>query len=304
MGKPLLKALLSRRAKVRLLSRRPPTEQTDPRLEYVQGDLLDVDFDLNGLLDGVTLLFNCAGELRDESRMHALHVSSIERLLATCANSQQRLHWVQLSSVGVYGPPNGRANEPRVVREVDALKPRGVYETTKACSDELLISAGARGDITYTILRPSIVFGPRMPNDSLRQLIKVIRAGRFFYIGGRQAISTYVHLDDVVAALLECGFNPNASMQIFNLSCDVEQQALIEAVALHYRCKPPQWVLPEVFVRIAGALLSRVEGFPLTSSRIDSLVARSRYPSDKLHKVLGTKLSKSILTTFEDVSHD
>lgn len=305
VGRSLVAALAAQGVPVRELSRQRPSAHPDATtMQQVQGDLLDPGFDPTPLLDDCTVVFNCVGELRDESLMHALHVEATAHLLEHCLRrarqTGQPVHWVQLSSVGAYGPPQGPASTPRCVTEISPLEPRGAYEITKARADELIVQAAQTGDITYSILRPSIIFGPNMPNSSLRQLISVIKAGRFAYIGSTDAISTYVHIDDVVTALLQCACNSAARNQVFNISNDTLQTDFVEAVTAYYSTSPPKLRLPESVARLASHLFSWKRGFPLTQSRIDALVARTAYPIAKLQQELGTTPEKSITQYFMD----
>ncbi len=68
------------------------------------------------------------------------------------------------------------------------------------------------------MLRPTIVFGAGMPNRSIAQMIAVIQRGLFFFIGRRGASANYVHVSNVVDALVLCGTSPCASGRIYNLS--------------------------------------------------------------------------------------
>ena len=62
-------------------------------------------------------------------------------------------------------------------------------EKTKAESDQLVMNAARKGTFTYSILRPSNVFGPTMTNQSLFQMIEMISKGLFFFIGKDVAIN-------------------------------------------------------------------------------------------------------------------
>jgi nucleoside-diphosphate-sugar epimerase len=208
---------------------------------------------------------------------------------------------VQLSSVGAYGPPPGGAARARTVTEDTPVRPQGEYETTKTAADELVMEAAARGDITYTILRPSIVFGPSMPNNSLRQLGAVIRRRLFFYVGAPGAIATYVHVDDVVDALQRCARDSRACNQIFNLSNDCTVEQLVEGLAASSGVRPPRARLPERAVRLFVNAVGRFAPLPLTDARVDALVARTRYPFTKISKELGMSPSRFVPATVGDV---
>lgn len=300
VGKTLLRYLRTMDVPVRALARNPPADEAG--VEWVRGDLLDPSFDLSEHILDCSVLFNCVGELCDESRMYELHVDATVRSLSMCNKGRlpSLLHWVQLSSVGAYGPPR-KASEIREVSEDTGLAPRGVYEVTKARADELVVAAGERGDITYSILRPSIIFGSGMRSESLRQLVASIRDRRFVYIGGSDAIAPYVHVDDVARALFLCGYRDEAKDQVFNISNDVLLSAFVVAVADHFSVSHPLLRVPEFAARVGCALLSPLPGFPLTQGRVNALVARTKYPSGKLRELLAFEPEKSLLSDFSEI---
>jgi len=155
IGHRLVKRLLEDGHHVKLLTRRPnhtPAIQPHQKLEPCNGDLTGNVPDLKAFLDGAETLYHCAGEIRDQNKMFATHVTGTQNLIAAAVNNIQ--HWVQLSSVGAYG--NSVQGD---VTERTPVHPMGVYETTKTHSDELVLEAARNKRFTYAILRPSIVFG-------------------------------------------------------------------------------------------------------------------------------------------------
>lgn len=298
IGKRLTHLLLEAGHEVRALSRQARSAHGgNSKLEWLQLDLLDRSSDLDAAVEGCSLVFNCAGELRNEALMEALHVDATARLLAASKRqakiSGRPLHWVQLSSVGAYGPPVCASAE-RTITEESLPAPRGAYEVTKTKADDLVIGNAQPGVLTVSILRPSNVFGPGMPNGSLRQWGRIIQRRLFFYVGAPGAVSTYVHVDDVVEALMLCGFAPAAQGQVFNLSNDCTQEELVEAMARHLGAGRPFVRLPEVLARALVAGGSWLERFPLTQARVDSLVGRTHYDCQKLESVLGYRPSRAI----------
>lgn len=277
IGRHLRARLIRQGWRVRLLSRGQPMG-VEGGVEHFRGDLtreggLPADF-----LDGVDVLFHCAGEIRDESRMAALHVDGTERLVAAARG--RALHWIQLSSVGAYGP---RANG--VVLDDDDDRPVGTYEITKACSDRRLEQAVAAGELRrVSILRPSIVFGDDMPNASLAQWVNAIRRGRFAFIGPHGAIANYVHVESVVDALL-CAARTHADRPACRRYIVSEHLPLEEFVAVvceALRCAPPRMRVPLGVARwLARVGVAVHRGFPLTPSRVAALSARAIYVADR-----------------------
>ena len=296
IGAVLLRTLQASGASLRLLSRHPKAN-TDQHT-YFAADLTDASSPLDGVFEGVDVFYHCAGQLSDESTMRALHVDGTLRLLdeltAHFRRNQTPLHWVQLSSVGVYG---GLSNATKAVQitESSPLQPVGEYEVTKAESDQLIVQfASTEPLFSYSILRPSNVIGPTMSNGSIRALITMIEKKLFFYIGARDAIATYVHVDDVVDALMLCGTDERARGQVFNLSNDCSFADIVNAVATHAGIKPPTLCIPELPLRALVAVLSLVIKVPLTQDRINALINKASYPTDKLDAVLGFTPRRSI----------
>jgi nucleoside-diphosphate-sugar epimerase len=303
-----VRALSAAGYSVRVVSRKSELQQEmwgEP-VELVQVDLLDQSCRLEEAVAGCSVVFNCVGELHHESRMECLHVDATDRLIKACkrwaAVTGQPMHWVQLSSVGAYGPIRGSKSGERIVTERTTPAPVGTYEITKTWADGLVAAAAEPSIFSYSILRPSNVFGAGMPNDSLRHWGRLIKKRLFFYIGARGAVSTYVHVDDVAAALILCGFDDRAKGHIFNISNDCLQEQLVAAMARALNAPAPWLRVPEWVMRLVVGVFSQARRFPVSASRIDSLVARTSYPTDKLASILEyspqNKVSEKIAEVF------
>jgi nucleoside-diphosphate-sugar epimerase len=275
VGKRLVANALGRGFRVRSLSR----HGRGPDLEGVEtfcGTLgVDPPDRFIPFLEGVDAVIHCAGELTDTARMEATHVGGTRDLLAAAAGRVG--HWVQLSSVGVYGPIRTGC-----VTEDYPLRPAGTYEVTKAAADELVLASAARGDLSATLLRPSIVFAEDMPNDSLRQMGRAIEKGLFFFVGRPGASANYVHADDVADALLFCAAEPQARGRIFNLSGWASMEAFVSGLANGLGCPVPRRRAPLWLVRPAARLLRFLPHFPLTPARVDAVTSRVRYSSARI----------------------
>jgi nucleoside-diphosphate-sugar epimerase len=307
IGSKLVQSLLDDGHNVRMLSRRIPATlaQHNGLIEVSQCDLLDSTFDFEKVVKDCSYVFNCAGELHNEHLMRSLHVDATLRLVQTCKNvvkaSGKPIHFVQLSSVGAYGPSVAKANAERSVTEETVPAPVGTYEVTKTKADELIVASAEKGVFSYSILRPSNVYGAAMPNNSIRQWGRVIQKKLFFYIGAPGAIATYVHVDDVVDALMLCGFDERAQGEIFNISNDCAQEELVNAISTALGVPAPRLRVPESLMRFVAAIFSGMKASPVSRSRINALVARTRYPSDKLKRILGYQPTREVKETIVEV---
>lgn len=287
IGAQVVKHHIQNGDQVRSLSRNVfPNEDS---LEYFSGDLSKENVDLIDFVDNVDVLYHCAGEVNNELLMTGLHVNGTQRLVTAAKGKIGR--WVQLSSVGVYGPCRSG-----LIVEDSKEQPSGVYEKTKAVSDNIVINSG----IPYVILRPSTVFGSDMPNQSLNGLLRAIHMGLFFFIGRKdRSLVNYVHVTDVVIALVCCGSDEKALGEVFNISQLTTVDKMITSCAYGMKTHKKILRLPEIVVRTVVGMFGRVPRFPLTSSRVDALTSRCIYNSTKIQSLLGFKFYMTLEERFE-----
>jgi nucleoside-diphosphate-sugar epimerase len=297
IGKPLVEKLLLSGHAVQVVTRDTNKHFPDG-VKVINADLTDSNCELTNSLSTCDVILNCAGEIHTETKMHALHVEGTKKLLdalkISAGNTEKPKHWVQLSSVGAYGPPNA-AGQSRIITESSPHNPKGEYEITKTLADQLLIDAAKESNITFSILRPSNVIGPCMLNQSFFGLLNSIKDRNFFYIGSKKSITTYIHVDDVVDVLILCTHDMRAKNQVFNLSNDCGLAEIVAKVSRVFGREDRCLCLPETLLRFIVCTLSSIVSLPLTKRRIDFLVAKTTYPSTKILELLDFKPSRSIL---------
>ena len=287
IGKQLANFHIKKGDQVRLLSRMPPVN--DICAQYFLGDLSNPSDELSSFVEDVDILYHCAGETRNESLMQELHINGTKRLLTAAQGKIGR--WVQLSSVGVYGLcRNGN------ITEDSKEHPIGIYEQTKAESDNIVLNSG----MPYIILRPSIVFGNEMSNQSLRRLLQAMRRGLFFFIGEKnKSLVNYVHVTDVVKALICCGLSDKALGSVLILSQSITVDKMITSLAFGMGSDKKILRLPEGLVRVIVSIFGKIPSFPLTSSRVDALTGRCVYNSSKMQKILEFQFSMTLEERFK-----
>ncbi len=280
IGRHLVRRLVREGCRVRALSRRH-AEGPDPSgVVWSRGDLARPEPGLEPFLDGVDVLFHCAGELNDKSRMAALHVHGTRRLAR--AASGRIGAWVQLSSCGVYGPVR-----EGTIDEDSPLRPVGPYERTRLAAERVVTEVASDGGFAVSTLRPSIVFGGDMPNQSLRGLVRMVDRGMFFYVGEPGATTNYVHVANVVDALLLCGLEGAARGRCYNLSQPSSLEVFVGQICAHLGRPPVRTRLPLPLARWLAAPSKIVPGYPLTQSRLDALTSRAAYSADRVARELG-----------------
>jgi len=277
IGRHLLARHVALGDRVRYLTRKKPLESI-PGAEIFIGDL-SASETLRGFVQGADVLYHCAAELRDASAMEKTNVTGTTNLLRAATGEIGR--WVQLSSTGIYG-----AVRHGEVREDAEIRPGNAYERSKAAADALVLAAAEK--LSCVLLRPSNVYGADMPNQSLFQLIRMIDKGLFFFIGPRGATANYVHVENVVDALLACAHATlPANGRAYIVSDHRPLEAFADIIAEHLGKPTPRMRLPELPVRALAAACGWLPGVPLKTSRIDALTNRTVYCTDRIEAELG-----------------
>lgn len=281
VGRALVEAHRSRGDVVRVLSRLGSEGLGFGQdVQVYQGDLTDGKATFVPFVDGAGVLYHCAGELQNRDRMYSVHVEGTRRLLRASSGRIER--WVQLSSVGAYGEVRSG-----VVTEETPESPVGVYEKTKVASDCLVRDCAENGMFSYTIVRPSNIYGEGMSNRSLFSLIEMIDRGWFVFVGPKGAFVNYIHVDNVAHAMMLCAGSPRARGEVYNLSEHCAFEQFVETIASSLGRRTPRVRLAATPVRVLARCLGRFRGFPLTESRIDAMTNRVAYCSRKIQEELG-----------------
>lgn len=280
IGKHLIKYHLDVGDEVRYLTR-SSAAPLDIRAKAICGDLSNKEI-LDKLVDGVEVLYHCAAELHDATKIYQTNVMGTKNLLDVAVGKINR--WVQLSSTGVYGskPLND-------VNENTTTNPGNAYERSKAEADELVVEYASKGHFEAVILRPSNVYGIDMPNQSLFQLIKMVKKGLFFFIGKGNATVNYIHVTNVIYALVLCATKPlpGKGSNIYIISDYMRLKDFISVIAAAVSVPCPKIHFPELLIRLIAGFGSYFPKFPLRPSRVDALTYNHHYETQKIQSELG-----------------
>lgn len=280
IGRHLIARHCARGDQVRYLTREKSPEGVAGATAFV-GNLTSRDEQLGKFVRGADVLYHCAAELHNEAEMQRTNVSGTANLIAATGGDIGR--WVQLSSTGVYG-----AQVQAAIGEDAPVNPINTYEISKVASDRLVYEAGAKQNLPCVVLRPSNVYATDMPNQSLFQLIRMIDRGLFFFIGRPGAVANYIHVENVVDALILCATAklPHNG-RTYIVSDHRKMEEFVQIVVAALRRTPRRLRLPESLVRATSMASAIIPGFPLTPSRVNALTNRTIFCSDRISAELG-----------------
>ncbi len=294
IGNVLVPRLLADGWRVRVLTRDATKWASSEFFETFTGDLLGTQ-DWSGFVAGVDVVIHAAAEIRNPDLMMGVNVKGPEKLLRAAVKAGVR-RWVQLSSVGAYG-----AVFSGWVDESCPERPVGPYEKTKTLFDRLLRNVSQQTGLQLCIVRPSNVYGPGMANQSLFQMMRMIGRGWFAHVGPTGASANYVHVDDVVSALLLCATSPHASNKTYNVSDWTTMENLVQAMSRAMKVAAPDRRLPLGITLLLARALQWIPHWPLTTGRVHALSGRSRYSTKAIEQDLGWRVTVPVVRGMRDL---
>lgn len=214
IGRSVVEQLLKRGYEVRVLSRKIPVKSKTANVKYFLGDLENKNT-LGDFLDQCNLIFHCAGEKHDESRMMDVNVRGTEKLLALLKGIGVQ-YFCHISSAGVIG----KTDRPWVTEETPC-NPQNIYEQSKYEAEKLALH-GLPGCRTVA-LRPTNVIDDFQPGAlQLPMRGALIDRMKVFLKGGECA--HIVHAEDVARAAVHLmNAVPADKPKCFFVSCDHER---------------------------------------------------------------------------------
>ncbi len=284
VGKSLIPALLADGWSVRVLTRNSKKFENVHGVDIFEGDLA-VTEDWSSFVSGVDILINAAAELNKPELMMPVNVEGPQKLLkAAIAAGVGR--WIQLSSVGAYGQlRNG------LVDELTPEIPVGQYEKTKTLFDQLLIKQYKKLNFDVCIIRPSNIYGPQMVNQSLFLMARMISRGLFTYIGPFGSSANYVHVDDVVRALILCAKSKEAAGKTYIVSNWTTFENLVISMSKALEVMPPSRRISLVLALFLSQIMRLLPGSALTKGRVLAMSSHVRYSTLKIERELGWRAS-------------
>lgn len=200
------------------------------------------------VLDGTDVLIHAAAIRhrygRDARSYRASNVELVEALVRAAAGRVGR--FVHVSSVGVYGFPSELP-----ITEATPFAPRTLYSQTKIAAEKLVSTLAPSLGLAYTIVRPTIVYGPGDTNGMLDKLAGMLRAGRYLLVGSGDNVLHHTYVDDVVDGIFTLATSETAKNDHFIVAGPetITLRRLSELVANAVGTRLPRVHVPLSFAR-------------------------------------------------------
>ncbi|MFM7474450.1 MAG: NAD-dependent epimerase/dehydratase family protein, partial [Microcystis aeruginosa] len=121
-------------------------------------------------------------------------------------------HFIFISSIGAM-----TTQSDRILTENSPCHPDSPYGRSKLQAEQALIQIAKDSDMTWTILRPTLVYG--LGNlGNMERLMKLIKRGLPLPFGAIKNRRSFVFVGNLVAAIITCLDHPKSANQIFLIS--------------------------------------------------------------------------------------
>lgn len=262
-------------------------EDINNQLKWYQGDINDRKT-LKLFLNDCEVVCNCAGEISNQENFKRNNVEGVKTLYEASVEAGVSL-FIQISSAGIY-----KDSKEEKINEESCIHSSNKYEESKIDAEKWLFD---KKQIRTVILRPTTIYGEKMPNKSLKKLFLAIFNHKFFFIGKSTSISCYISIDNVVDAILRVISKKDDLIKSFkycdayNLSHDIEYKEFINLAIKSFETnfKPIRLPLNLILALLwFNQKLFKIK-LPLTSSRAKTLARTSTFSSEKFDKFFSWK---------------
>ncbi|VVB65921.1 NAD-dependent glucose-6-phosphate dehydrogenase [Candidatus Gugararchaeum adminiculabundum] len=294
VGRVLVKQLMDRKFAVRVLIRNREHAMLLPKgVESVYGDIVGPNSSgiLENAVKDVEYVFHLAAVIDERlsyTEMRRVNVEGTENLLTACSKHGVGVkRFVHVSSISVYG----RKTPCKVCSEKDETKPDTKYGRTKLEAEKVV--EAFYETVPSVIIRPAVVYGKGF-DEAYFQVLRMLEKGKMPIIGNGSNRIPFVHVNDVVQALLLACEKNNAVENAFNI-CGAEQMTQKEIFAVaceNLKVTTPTRSFPVLLVKVWAGAMEVIDSLrgrkPRVTPEYIDIISRDRaFAIKKAREMLG-----------------
>jgi nucleoside-diphosphate-sugar epimerase len=240
-------------------------------------------------LAGVEAVVHVAGRAHDR-RTDPIELQRVNvdaaRVCAEVAASEGVLCFVLVSSLGAVAH-----NDAGRVDDATPPAPTGAYGRSKLQGEEAVMRVAREAGLRAPILRPPMVYGPRMKGNPLR-LFHLVARGVPIPVDAVQNARSILYVGNLAAAITAVLMSPTVGTERFLVSDDgvVSTPELVRRIARALGRPARLVAVPASILRVGavfGDFLARFGPFPLTSKVLDGLIGTLVVDDSTLRRTTG-----------------
>ena len=184
-------------------------------------------------IDNCEVLVHLAGRAHvstnasDEQIYKTVNTELTETLAKQMARTSK--HMIFVSTSVVYGEQSQKGKTFMVGDQLQAISP---YASSKIAAEEALQRISLQNQLSYTIIRPPLVYGPGVKANFL-SMLRWVKSGLPLPLGSARNLRSLVSVQNLCDLIENCATNTAAKNQIFNVSDDrdVSTTELLKTIA-------------------------------------------------------------------------
>lgn len=194
---------------------------------------------------------------------------------AAASNGVKRL--VYVSSIKV----NGEQTTGVPYSEQDVLAPQDPYGVSKYEAEQALHQVALETGLEVVIVRPPLIYGPRVGGNFLR-LLKLVSWGVPLPLASVRNQRSMIYLGNFVDALITCAMHPAAAGKTYLVSDgeDISTPLLMQNMANLMGKRSRLWPLPPFLLKLTG----KTTGM---SNEVERLIGSLQIDSTRIRRELG-----------------
>ena len=168
-------------------------------------------------------------------------------------------HMVFISTSVVYGHQSD-VDTPFLVN--DSLQSDSPYAASKVDAEASLQTLSKQHQLTYTIIRPPLVYGPNVKANFL-SMMQWVNSGVPLPLGSARNLRSFVGIRNLIDLIENCVTNDAAKNQIFNVSDDhdVSTTDLLKMIATSMDKRARLVKIPLTVLRLGSRLIGKPRAY-------------------------------------------
>lgn len=256
------------------LQRRKPDIKVTGKYAWHDMDLLDTHADLKGLTRGIDVIVHLAGRT---------HAAKTIAPLAEAAVTTGVKRFIFLSTIKVNGEGYfSESTSQQVYTELSSPDPQSEYGRDQWAAEQLLMQICGRSAMTYTIIRPPLVFGPGLTGNFLA-LLKVVSLSIPLPLAAIKNRRSFMYVENLCSLIIKAAWSPVAGNKTYvTADLTVSTPALIRRLAEALNVRARLFPVPISLLKMAAVLTGQ-------QAMLDRLVNSLVIDDNRVRRELGWK---------------
>jgi len=221
------------------------------------------DLDLTSAMSNIDAVIHLAARVHvmhdsDPDPLNAFRQANVEltKNLVDTAIAAKVKRFVFISSLHV----NGSISLLRPYNEADKPEPPSPYAVSKLEAEEYLSAVAKKSNIEVVIIRPPLVYGPKVKGNFL-SLLKLVKYGLPLPVGLLNNKRSMIDVNNLVNFIICCIENPKSANETFLISDDndISTKELFTKLIKLFGKYPLLLPIPPKILYILGDLLGKKE---------------------------------------------